>query len=146
MGFVLSLLLIIVSLLVLGADVHMILTIMLGLLGLLILLTFLFFTFSAISLLASKKTTAVFSRIEKSPMGKCECAYYLVDGSEIPNAFPAEVAFHDALYHENEEITVHLTHSKKYVYDKNAFITILAGFLIFVIIMAVTVIVAMALI
>lgn len=146
MGIILSIMIILLMLWILGTDIHIIIGIVLGLLGLLTAVTLLFFAGCVISLIGSKKKQAVFSRIDKSPMSKFRCAYYIIDGEEYPNAFPAEVAFHRQLYREDSEVTVHITRRGKFVYDRNAFITVYAGFAVFLLMTAAAALLAGAMI
>ena len=83
-----------------------------------------------VRLLFTKKHTASFSRIDKSPRNRFNVAYYIVDGTEYPNIFPEEGFLQNKLYPSDKKHTVFLTRNKKYVYDKFACTTCTIGFLL----------------
>lgn len=127
MGALLGILIILLMLFVLGTDIHIIIGIILGILGLAVLFMLIFFLFCAVILMSSEKREAVFSRIGKSPRGNFDCAYYMVDGQEYPNAFPCEPVLRDKLYQTSGSATVRLSSGMKFVFDKKAMITFAAG-------------------
>lgn len=83
-----------------------------------------------IRLLFTKKHTASFSRIDKSPKSRFKVAYYTIDGTEYPNIFPEEGFLQNKLYPGDKKHTVFLTRNRKYVYDKFACTTCTIGFLL----------------
>ena len=87
----------------------------------------LFLCFFFVRLLFAKKHKAVFSRIDKSPTSKFKNAYYIIDGKEYPNIFPAESFLLSRLYRKDKSYTVFLSRNKKFVFDRFACITCTVG-------------------
>lgn len=90
-----------------------------------------FFVFCLIRLFLSKKVRGTFIRIGRKEKGHFDTAFYNVDGRELPNIFPSEMAMKDKFYKKNKEVTLRLGVGKKCVYDLNAVLTIVCGTLLF---------------
>ena len=83
-----------------------------------------------VRMLFTKKHTASFSRIDKSPRSRFKVAYYIIDDTEYPNIFPEEGFLQNKLYRSDKSHTVFMTRNRKYVYDKFACTTCTIGFLL----------------
>ena len=90
-----------------------------------------FFIFCLVRLLLSKKVRGTFVRIGRKEKGHFDTAFYMIDGRELPNIFPSEMAMKDKFYKENKEVTLRLGIGKKCVYDLNAVLTIVCGTVLF---------------
>lgn len=137
MEILVAFILILVLLFCTGAQMSLIIAVILGALSLVNLLVLVFFVYCGILLAGSEKKTAVFSKIGKNEHMKFDCAYYLVDGEEYRNAFPCEVAMRKKLYIPEKQVTVRLVKKKNMVFDANAFTTVIAGTAFFAVLMAV---------
>lgn len=127
MEFVLGLSIIIIILLILGFGVDVIIMGILGLIGLAAAATELVFLFFAVRLLFSKRAEAVFSRIGRTEKGRYDVAFYNTDAGELPNVFPAEMVMKKRLYKSDKKLKLRIDVKKKFVYDRNARLTILLG-------------------
>lgn len=130
-GIILELLLILVILVVLciclGIDSEIIACGVIGLVCLFCVVYILFFIYSCTRIIVSKKCNAFFVRIDKSPHGKFQTAYYSVDGKEYANAFPCEIIMKKHIYRTDKNCNVRLDKKKSLVYDKNSVITATIG-------------------
>ena len=127
MELILGLAVIIILLLILGFGID---TIIFGIVGLLTLAagaSGLILLYFAVRLLFSKKRTAVFARIGRPEKARYDVAYYRTDEGELPNVFPAEVVMKKRLYDSEKNVKLRIDAGKKFVYDRNARATILAG-------------------
>ncbi len=129
MGAILGLLIILLMLFVLGVDTGIIIGIVLGIAALAVLFMLGFFVFSTVMLIGAKSCTAEFSRIDKSPKGHFDCAYYIVEGREYPNAFPCESVMRRHLYSQGRDEKVRLSEKHGFVFDRIAHIVCIAGLL-----------------
>lgn len=100
-----------------------------ALIGLAFAVSMILLTVFFVRLLFTRKHTASFSRIDKSPRSRFNVAYYIIDGTEYPNIFPEEGFLQNKLYPSDKQHTVFLTKNQKYVYDKFACMTCTIGFL-----------------
>ena len=117
-------------LLILGFGVDVIILGILGLIGLAAAATELVFLFFAVRLLFSKRAEAVFSRIGRTEKGKYDVAFYNTESGELPNVFPAEMVMKKQLYKSDKTLKLRIDVKKKFVYDRNARLTILLGWLL----------------
>lgn len=138
MEVLVAFILIIVLLFCTGAQMSLIIAVILGALSLVNLLILVFFVYCGILLAGSEKKTAVFSKIGKNEDMKFDCPFYLIDGEEYRNAFPCEVALRKKLYIPEKQVTVRLIKKKNMVFDANAFTTVIAGTAFFAVLMAVS--------
>lgn len=127
MESILILLIVLIIMFILGVDTGIIIGTVLAAAGLLLVGMFLLFAVSGIIMAGSEKTTAHFSGIDKSPLGRFDCAYYSIDGKEYPNAFPSEPVMKDKLYPADRELSVRFFRKKGYVFDKTAGVIIIVG-------------------
>ena len=127
MEFVLGLTIIIILLLILGFGVDVIIMGIIALIGLVAAATELVFLFFAVRMLFSKRSEAVFSRIGRTEKGRYDVAFYNTDFGELPNVFPAEMVMKKRLYKNDRKIKLRIDVKKKFVYDRNARLTILLG-------------------
>ncbi|MCR4779810.1 MAG: hypothetical protein K5876_01800 [Ruminiclostridium sp.] len=95
------------------------------------LLCELFFIFCLVRLFMSKKVRGVYKRIGRKERGRFDTAFYEVDGRELPNIFPCEMAMRDKFYKKDKEITLRLGAGGKCVYDLNAVLSIVIGAFLF---------------
>ncbi len=130
MEFILGLVVIIVLLLILGFGPDIIIFGVISLLVLMTVLTELFFLYCIVRLIFSKRKNAVFTRIGKRDKDRYETAFYMADGVELPNIFPCEVVMRKRLYDPDKQIKVRVDAGRKFVYDRNAVLTILFGALL----------------
>lgn len=129
MEIILGLAVIALLLLCLGAELGLIAMIFAGILGVGVLLMLGFFVFSAVRIMTCRKKEAVFCKTEKFPGTKFDRAVYSVDGQECACVFPCEVVMRNRLYRSDRAVNVYYSEKKKYVYDKNAAVTVFAGLL-----------------
>lgn len=115
---------VVMLLLLLGVDLWYFLIIGIGIVALLAGFCFLFFAVCTVMLIRSRKHSGMFLRFEES--GRFSHAVYLIDGKEYSCIFPAEMILRDKLYKELKPITLRLGNLGK-VFDKNAFLTVLLG-------------------
>ena len=87
----------------------------------------LLFLYFAVRLLLSKKASGKFTRIGRTEKGRYDSAFYSIDGTELPNVFPAEVVMKDRLYDTEKAVRLRIDAGKKFVYDRNARLTIILG-------------------
>ncbi len=135
MEILVAFILILVLLFCTGAKMSLIAAVIMGAIGLVNLFILGFFICCIFLLTGSEKKTAVFSKIGKSPRSKFDCAYYLVDGEEYPNAFPCEIAMRRRLYVPEKQVTVRLVRKKNMVFDANAFTASVAGTVFFAVLL-----------
>lgn len=90
-------------------------------------LTAVFFIVFTVFLIGSKAHTAYFTRFCAKNKSSFESAVYSIDGTEYFNAFPKEVVLAKRLYKADKPVRVWLAKNKKFVLDKNAVTTIIAG-------------------
>lgn len=127
MELIIALIVIAVLCIVLGVKPIYLLMGVTALLALAFLFSVLMLTFFFVRMFFSKRHTAVFSRIDKSPYYKFRVAYYTIEGTEYPNIFPEEGFFRSKLYKSDRACTVLLSRSKKFVFDKFACATCTIG-------------------
>lgn len=116
-------------LLCLGAEIGLIAMIFVGIICAAILLMLCFFIFSALRIMTCRKREAFFCKTEKFPGTKFDRAVYTVDGQECSCVFPCEVVMRSKIYRSDRAVNVFYSEKKKFVYDKNAAITVFAGLL-----------------
>ncbi|MBP0965339.1 MAG: hypothetical protein J5999_08620 [Oscillospiraceae bacterium] len=138
MEVLVAFILILVLLFCTGAQMSIIIAVILGALSLVNLLILVFFVCCMILLAGAERKTAVFSKIDKNEHMRFDCAYYLVDGEEYRNAFPCEVALRKKLYIPEKQVTVRLVKKKNIVFDANAFTTTIAGTAFFAALMVIS--------
>lgn len=129
MEIILGIVVIVLLLLCLGAELGLIAMIFVGILCGAVLLMLGFFLFSAVRIMTCRKKEAVFCKTEKFPGTKFDRAVYSIDGQECACVFPCEVVMRSRLYRSDRAVNVYYSEKKKYVYDKNAAITVFAGLL-----------------
>ena len=129
MEIFLGLAVIVMLLLCLGAELGLIAMVFVGLLCGAVLLMLGFFVFSAVRIMSCHKREAIFCKTEKFPGTKFDRAVYSVDGQECACVFPCEVVMRSRLYRSDKAVNVYYSEKKKYVYDKNAAVTVFAGLL-----------------
>ncbi|MGN0579066.1 MAG: hypothetical protein ACI4J4_10645 [Ruminiclostridium sp.] len=129
MEIILGIVVIVLLLLCLGAELGLIAMIFVGVLCGAVLMMLGFFLFSAVRIMTCRKKEAVFCKTEKFPGTKFDRAVYSVDGQECACVFPCEVVMRNRLYRSDKAVNVYYSEKKKYVYDKNAAITVFAGLL-----------------
>ena len=129
MEIFLGLAVIVMLLLCLGAELGLIAMVFVGLLCGAVLLMLGFFIFSAVRIMTCRKKEAVFCKTEKFPGTKFDRAVYSVDGQECACVFPCEVVMRSRIYRSDKAVNVYYSEKKKYVYDKNAAVTVFAGLL-----------------
>lgn len=95
---------------------------------LILLAMFALFTYSIIRVAVSKKYKADFSRIDKNPKGQFNVAYYKIEDSEYPCAFPSEPIMKKRIYNTEKKYTVRLDKRSRNVYDRHASLTCIIGF------------------
>ena len=130
MEFLLGLAIIVIILLILGFGPDVIILGAVILLGALTALTEIFFLYCDVRLIFSKRRSAVFTRIAKHGKAKYESAFYMTEAGELPNIFPCEVIMRNRLYDPEKTVKVHIDAGKRFVYDRNALLTILFGTLL----------------
>ncbi len=130
MEFILGLAVIVLILLILGFGLDVIIFGAGVIVGILAALTELFFLYCDIRLIFSKRRSAVFTHIAKQGRAKYDTAFYMTDEGELPNIFPCEVIMRKKLYDPEKTVKVHIDARKKFVYDRNALLTILFGTLL----------------
>ena len=126
---------IVVILLIIGVKPIMLAAAGAALIGLVLLLMIMLFFFFFVKLLASHRTEAEFSRIDKKTNGRFKVAFYIVDGKEYPNVFPEEGFLEEKLYKKNRKYKVFLN-KKGYVFDRFAVATCTIGFFISLLLLA----------
>lgn len=130
MEFILGLAIIIIILLILGFGPDVIIFGIIGLIGVLTVLTELFFLYCDVRLLFSKRRSATFTHIAKREKTNYETAFYMTDDGELPNIFPCEMIMRKRLYDPERTVKVRVDAGKKFVYDRNALLTIIFGTLL----------------
>lgn len=127
MELLLCLVVVLVLCIVLGVSAELIAAGAIVLASLFCIVFIMLFLYSGVRLVVSRKCTAEFVRIDKSPKGGFNTAYYRIDGAEYPNAFPCEVVFRKRLYRTGKSCEVYLDRKKGKTYDKNAVLTCVIG-------------------
>lgn len=89
-----------------------------------------FFLFSLVVLIASRKVTASFVKMDDE--GRYPCAVYKIGDSELKNLFPSEMIMKDKLYVPDKEIKIRRCSFFKAALDKNAVMTIVFGSAVFI--------------
>ena len=114
--------------LIIGFDISTIIACGVFLLAAGIILMFLLFAFSLIAMLSAKMVMTDFVKIDKSPRGRFDVAYYKFDGKEYPCAFPSEPLMRRRIYAPDKAHRVRLNRRTGTVYDRYASITCVLGF------------------
>ena len=127
MELILGAVVIAVLLLILGFGIDIIIFGFVGILALAAAASELLFLYFTVRLLFSKKREAVFTRIGRTEKSRYDTAFYRTDEGELPNVFPAEVVMKKRLYDSEKTIKLRIDAGKKFVYDRNARATIIAG-------------------
>ncbi|MBQ3842849.1 MAG: hypothetical protein II820_09180 [Ruminiclostridium sp.] len=127
MEFVLGIVIIVILLLILGFGIDVIIFGFIVLITLATASSALFFVYFTVRLLISKKTQGTFTRVAKQEKWKYESAFYDIGDEELPNVFPAEFVMRDKIYHTDRTVKLRLDRRGKFVYDRNARMTILFG-------------------
>ncbi len=128
MEIILTIVIIIVLCVCLGVDIELLALGAVVLALLMIAAMFILFAYSIIRVVVSKKYEADFLRIDKNPKGRFNVAYYKIEDSEYPCAFPSEVLMKKHIYNPKKEYTVRLDKRMKNVYDRYAELTCVIGF------------------
>lgn len=130
MELILGAAVIILLLLILGFGID---TVIFGIFWVFVALTALselFFLYCIARLIFSKKRTGRFVHIGKKKKDGYDTPFYTVegiDGEPLPNVFPAEVVMKNRIYKPDSDVKLRLDAGKKFVYDRNARITIILG-------------------
>ena len=127
MEIILGAVVIIVLLLILGFGIDVVILGIVGVMCLISAASELLFLYFAVRLMLSKKRSALFSRIGRTEKRKYDIAFDMVGDAELPNVFPAEVVMKNRLYSADKPVNVRVDVGKKYVYDRNARLTIVLG-------------------
>ncbi|MBO6301199.1 MAG: hypothetical protein J6N15_02035 [Ruminiclostridium sp.] len=127
MEVIVGLIVIILLLLILGFGPDVIIFGLVGLLTLAAAVSALVLMYFAARLALSKRCSGTFTRIGKHGNRRYDCAYYSVDGEELPNVFPAEMVMKKRLYNSEKTVKLRTDRGGKFVYDRNARATILTG-------------------
>lgn len=128
MELILIVVVVIMLCLSLGINAELILVGMTALLALFLVAMFLLFAYSIFRMLTAEKTVANFLRIDKNPNGKFDVAYYKIENEEYSCAFPSEIVMKKKLYSGDKQYKVRINKKTKRIYDKNASITCITGF------------------
>lgn len=128
MEFVVVIAVILVLLFILGIDIGILMFGVLCLLEIFLVFMSVFFTISLVMLLFSRKHSAEFLRIEKSERLGSH-AWYLVDGKEYMNFYPADEILKKQLYRK-KTTTIRLFKVKKnsIAFDRKSWVIIGIGF------------------
>lgn len=137
MEFLLVFAMIAIIMLLLGFGAGDIIMLATYIIAVLVLLTGVFFVISLVFLMFTKRKRGVFSKINDE--GRFPHAVYEIDGEEFPNIFPCEMVMRDKLYVPEKTVTLFYSKPRRAVIDKNAFITIIAGSVVFIPLAAVSV-------
>lgn len=130
MEYLLGFIIIVILLLILGIGFDVIIS---GVLILLLIITAaseLFFVYFGIRILFSRRFSGSFVRIDKPEKSRFDVAFYGTESGELPNVFPAEFVMRDKIYKPDKTVSLRLDAGKKYVYDRNARLTIGFGLLL----------------
>ncbi len=127
MEVVVGLVVIILLLLILGFGPDVIIFGLVGLLTLASVASALVLMYFAVRLLLAKRCSGTFTRIGRQDKRKYDCAFYSVDGEELPNVFPAEMVMKKRLYNNKKAVKLRIDRGKRFVYDRNARATIITG-------------------
>ena len=130
MEFIIGYVMIAVIMLLMGFDLLQIGIMTLILIGVIIVLIGAFFAVCLVFLAMSKRRTAVFMTIDEEP--RFPVAVYKIDGEDVPNMFPCEMIMRNKLYVPDKEIKILYCKPRRAAIDKNAFITMIAGSVIFI--------------
>lgn len=93
-------------------------------------LILLFFITCVVNLIASKKITVRFDRIDRENEKSFERAYYSDGENCYPNAFPYEKLLKSVLYTPGSETKVRLCRKKNKVFDRMSLFIVAAGILL----------------
>ena len=127
MEYILGIGIIVIILLILGFGADVIIF------GFIVLITLaaassgLFFVYFTVRLMLSRRAKGTFTRVAKPESGTFESAYYDIGDSELPKVCPAEFVMRDRIYHTDRTVSLRLDRRGKFVYDRNARLTILFG-------------------
>ena len=127
MEFIIGLVIIVLILLILGFGIDVIIF------GFIVLITLatassgLFFVYFNIRLLLSAKAEGKFTRVARPEKAKFDSAYYETEKGELPNIFPAEFVMRDKIYKPEKTVRLRIDRRGKFVFDRNARLTILFG-------------------
>lgn len=124
MEVIIGAVIIIFLLVLLGVDIWYILLGIIALIALAALFTAVLFAVCVVWLLRSRRHSGEFLRFEEGK--RFEYAVYRIDGAEYGNIFPAEMILRERLYKPETPVTLRLSGSR--VFDRNAFLTIVIGF------------------
>ena len=113
--------------LILGVDILMVGTVIIGVLTLATLAITFFFLLNLLRLLTTRPTRGKLLGLREHEKFKYPWAFYEIDGQEYRNVFPCEVILRDRLYPEGKLCTLWTNRKKGWVYDTNAFICVLVG-------------------
>ena len=127
MEFILGFVIISILLLILGFGFGTIIFGLLAIMFLMIAATAVFFLYLIIRLFFSERAEAVFTHIGRGEKRKYDSAFYETAHGELPNIFPAEVILKDRFYSAEKKVKVRIDVKKKFVYDRNAVLTIYIG-------------------
>lgn len=127
MEFVLGFVIISILLLILGFGFGTIIFGLLAVMFLMIAATAVLFLYLIIRLFFSERAEVTFTRIAREGKRKYDSAFYETAYGELPNIFPAEVILKDKLYSTEKKVKVRIDAKRKFVYDRNAVLTIYIG-------------------
>ncbi len=137
MQYIIILAVIVVIMIILGVSTQLIANISAWMIllacALLCFMMCIFFMVFLARLLCAKKTSGYFAGAKKKDKARFDTAYYIVGESEIKNIFPYESSLKSLFYKEGREVTLRLSKDGKRVFDLNARVTIISGFLLSVI-------------
>lgn len=118
---------VVVLCIVLGVSADIMVLGALGFIALIIFAMALLFIFFAGRLLRSKRTEAVFRRVEKPEGKRFRCAFYDIGGSEYPCIFPSEPKL---MYKKDKACKVFLHSRSGTVFDRFAATTCILGLIL----------------
>lgn len=133
MEFVICAVLIAVLLFILGFELLDILYLAVGIALLFVVFIGGFFAFCLVLLAMSRRCKAVFVEIDDDPENsRFPCAVYEIDGKRVRNMFPCEMIARKKLYVPEKKIRIFYCKPRNEAIDKNAYLTIVFGSLIFI--------------
>ena len=127
MEFFAVLAVIVVLCIVFGVSAEIMVAAALGLIALIIFAMTLLFIFFSFRLIRSRRTDAVFTKVERPEGSRFRCAYYSSGGREYPCVFPSEPKF---MYKDGKACRVFLHSASGTVFDRYSTVTCILGLII----------------
>lgn len=128
MEIIVGIFIIVLLLLLCGADWGFIALLGFAALALVLLVISGFFVYALVLVLRSEKVSGAFTEIKKRDGGFPQ-AWYSVGGEEFPNMFPCEVLLQSRIYVKDKQVPLRLLRKKRLVFDKNALGAVAVGVL-----------------